>query len=206
MEPASLESGRVTTPLPGGGRHRDTLQALLVAASRGDESAFADLYDSVAPRVYGLVLRILRDEHQSQEVTQEVFLQLWETSHRFDPARGSALSWVMTMAHRRAVDRVRSSEAERRRDIADTVRSVTTPFDQTAEAAHASLEATRVRDALARLSPTRRQALELAYLGGHTHLEVSRLMGIPLGTAKSRIRDGLIQLRDSLAPVTAESA
>lgn len=189
-----------------GHRPLDTLQAQLVASGRGDESAFADLHDNVAPRIYGLVLRILRDVHQSEEVTQEVFLQLWQTSNRFDPARGSALSWVMTVAHRRAVDRVRSTEAWRRRDTADAERSLRTPFDQTAEAAHASLEAQTVRTALATLSPNQRQALELAYFGGHTHREVSRLLQIPLGTAKTRIRDGLIQLRDSLPPVATESA
>jgi RNA polymerase sigma-70 factor (ECF subfamily) len=206
MEPAPLESGPHATPLPriDSELPGDPLQTLLGEASRGDESAFAALYDSVAPRVYGLVHRILRDVHQSEEVTQEVFLQLWATSNRFDPSRGSALSWVMTIAHRRAVDRVRSSEAERRRDLTDAERSIRTSFDQTAEAAHSSLEATEVRDALATLSPTQRRALELAYLGGYTHREVSELLQIPLGTAKSRIRDGLIQLRDHLAPVTAE--
>ena len=106
----------------------------------------------------------------------------------------------MTLAHRRAVDRVRSAEAARRRDAGDAERSLSTPFDETAETAHASLEAARVRKALANLSPTQRQALELAYFGGHTHHEVSELLHIPLGTAKTRIRDGLIRLRDNLAP------
>ena len=208
MEPAPLEGGLGATPDPGAGgeRHHDTLRSQLQAASRGDESAFADLYDSAAPRVYGLVLRILRDAHQSEEVTQEVFLHVWETSNLFDPARGSALSWIMTMAHRRAVDRVRAAEAQRRRDLSDAARSLRTPFDQTAEAAHSSFEATRVRDALATLSPLQRETLELAYFGGHTHLEVAQLLQIPLGTAKTRIRDGLIRLRDTLAPLATESA
>jgi RNA polymerase sigma-70 factor (ECF subfamily) len=153
------------------------------------------MYEVVAPSVYGLVLRVINDRHLSQEVTQEVFLQLWETSGRFDPDRGSARSWIMTMAHRRAVDCVRSSEARRRRDTVDADRSRTAPFDQTAEAAHASLEAQALRAALATLSDTQRQALELAYFGGHTHTEVARLLKLPLGTAKTRIRDGLIQLR-----------
>ena len=207
MESAPHEGGLVATPdLAADALQRETLESQLLAASRGDEAAFAALYDSVAPRVYGLVLRIVRDVHQSAEVTQEVFLQVWETSNRFDPPRGSALSWVMTMAHRRAVDRVRSSEAQRRRDLSDAVRSVRRPCDETAEAAHASLDAIRVRGALATLTPTQRQALELAYFGGHTHLEVSRLLQIPLGTAKTRIRDGLIRLRDTLAPAACEPA
>ncbi len=205
MEPAPLGTSGVV------GSDRDatgdtslgTLQTQLMAAGQGEESAFAELYESVSARVYGLVLRVLRDVHQSEEVTQEVFLQLWETSSRFDPTRGSALSWVMTMAHRRAVDRVRSTESGRLRDRADAERSVQAPFDQTAEAAHASLEATMVRAALATLDRPQRQALELAYFGGHTHTEVSRLLEIPLGTAKARIRDGLIRLRDGLTPVAA---
>jgi RNA polymerase sigma-70 factor (ECF subfamily) len=208
MEPAPLENGLAAAPDPVASSElpHDTLQIHLVTASSGDQSAFAALYDSVAPRVYGLVVRILRDVHQSEEVTQEVFLQLWETSHRFDPTRGSAISWVMTMAHRRAVDRVRSTQAQRRRDVSDAERNLSTPFDQTAEAAHASLEGARVRSALATLTPTQRQALELAYFGGHTHLEVSRHLQIPLGTAKTRIRDGLIQLRDYLRPIATEPA
>jgi RNA polymerase sigma-70 factor (ECF subfamily) len=196
MEAAPLEDGPSAGPDPAAASG-EPVQNWLAAASRGDESAFAALYDSLAPRVYGLVLRILRDAHQSEEVTQDVFLQVWETSNRFDPTRGSALSWVMTLAHRRAVDRVRSAEAARRRDVSDAERSLRTPFDETAESAHASLEAVRVRAALAELSPTQRQALELAYFGGHTHHEVAELLHIPLGTAKTRIRDGLIRLRDS---------
>ena len=184
----------------------DALRSCLLASSRGDEAAFAELYDIVAPRVYGLVLRILRDVHQSEEVTQEVFLQLWETSGRFDPTRGSALSWIMTIAHRRAVDRVCSAESSRRRDVTDAELGLKTPFDETAETAHASLEALTLRAALATLSRPQREALELAYFGGLTYLDVSRALGIPLGTAKTRIRDGLRRLRDSLAPVVATPA
>ena len=204
MELEALDGGAAATSDPAAldDSPRDTLQTLLVAAGRGDASAFAELYDSVAPRVYGLVLRVLRDVHQSEEVTQEVLLQVWETSSRFDPARGSAMSWIMTTAHRRAVDRVRSAESSRRRDTVDAERSRREPFDQTAETAQASLEATRVRAAVATLSRPQRQALELAYFGGLTHTEVSRLLEIPLGTAKSRIRDGLRRLSAGLTPAT----
>ena len=186
-----------------------TLGDQLVAASRGDAAAFAEMYESLAPRVYGLVLRVLHDVHQSEEVTQEVFLEVWQTATRFDPTRGSAPSWVMTLAHRRAIDRVRSAEASRRRDTTDVQRSRTAPTDETATSAHASLDAQEVRAALGTLPDMQRQALELAYFGGHTHLEVSRMMSIPLGTAKTRIRDGLFRLRDvltPLAPLTREAA
>ncbi|MCY7395511.1 MAG: ECF RNA polymerase sigma factor SigK [Nocardioides sp.] len=184
----------------------DPLQARLMASGRGDVQAFAELYDRVTPRVHGLAVRILRDAHQSEEVTQEVLLQVWQTAAHFDPSRGSALAWIMTLAHRRAVDRVRSSEAARRRDAAHVGLTHAAPFDETAESAHASLEAQEVRAALAALSPPQREAIELAYFGGYTYGEVSRLMQIPLGTAKSRIRDGLIRLAGLLSPVVVEPA
>jgi RNA polymerase sigma-70 factor (ECF subfamily) len=188
------------------GPRPDTLEAQLKASSRGDASAFADLYDSVAPRIYGLVLRILRDSHQSEEVTQDVFLELWQTCSRFDPTRGSARAWMMTIAHHRAVDRVRSSEAGRRREAVDAECSHVTPFDQTAASAHAALEAQTVRAALSTLSRCQREALELAYFGGHSYSEVAQLLRIPPGTAKTRIRDGLIRLRDTLSGGATEPA
>ena len=168
------------------------------ASARGDEVAFAQLYDVTCARVFGLVLRVVRDHAMSEEVTQEVYLDLWRQCARFDPDRGSALSWIMTIAHRTAVDRVRASEASRRRDDAHAVASREVDFDTTAEAAQASLEAQRVRRALATLTDAQRSAVELAYLGGSTHTEVARLLDLPLGTAKTRIRDGLIRLRDTM--------
>ncbi|WP_201930857.1 ECF RNA polymerase sigma factor SigK [Nocardioides donggukensis] len=177
-----------------------------MASGAGDTSAFAELYEDLAPRLHGLVLRILRDEHQAEEVTQEVFLEIWQTCHRFDPDRGTALSWLMTLAHHRAVDRVRGSEARRRRDTRDAERSRPAAFDQTAETAHATIDAQSVHAALARLSPVQREALELAYFGGYTHTEVSRLLELPLGTAKTRIRDGLLRLRGLLATMAVDPA
>jgi len=174
------------------------LGALLRRSARGDEAAFAELYDATAARVHGLVVRVVRDRAQSDEVTQEVFLEVWRQSSRYDATRGSALAWLMTIAHRKAVDRVRSAEAAARRDVAyeETNRSV--PHDETAEAATASLEAARVRAALASLTDVQREAIELAYFGGYTHTEVAALLDLPVGTAKTRIRDGLIRLRDSI--------
>ena len=174
------------------------LADLLRRCSRGDEAAFAELYDATSRRLFGLVLRIVRDHAMSEEVTQEVYLDVWRTSARFDPSRGSALSWLMTIAHRTAVDRVRSSEASRRRDDTHAATHQDVDFDTTAEAAQASLEAQRVRRALATLTDAQRAAVELAYLGGYTHTEVATLLDLPLGTAKTRIRDGLIRLRDTL--------
>ncbi|MEP7035463.1 MAG: sigma-70 family RNA polymerase sigma factor, partial [Actinomycetota bacterium] len=117
---------------------------------------------------------------------------------RFDPDRGSALSWLMTIGHRKAVDRVRSAEAARRRDTAYEAQTQDAPFDQTVEQAHGNLEAQRVRRALDTLTEAQRGALELAYFGGYTHREVAVMLNLPLGTAKTRIRDGLIRLRDTL--------
>ncbi len=174
------------------------LTDLLRRSARGDEAAFAALYDATAARLFGLVLRIVRDHAMSEEVTQEVYLDVWRQSARFDPERGSPMSWLMTIAHRTAVDRVRASEASRRRDDAHAATAQDIEFDTTAEAAQASLEAQRVRRALTTLTDVQRHAVELAYLGGYTHTEVARLLDLPLGTAKTRIRDGLIRLRDTL--------
>jgi RNA polymerase sigma-70 factor, ECF subfamily len=174
------------------------LADLLRRSARGDEAAFAALYDATSRRLFGLVLRIVRDHAMSEEVTQEVYLDVWRTSTRFDPDRGSAISWLMTIAHRTAVDRVRASEASRRRDDTHAATHQVIDFDATAESAQASLEAQRVRRALTTLTDAQRAAVELAYLGGYTHTEVASLLDLPLGTAKTRIRDGLIRLRDTL--------
>ena len=151
-----------------------------------------------AARAFGLAVRVLRDRAQAEEVTQEAYLDCWRHATRFDPAKGSALSWLLTIVHRKAVDRVRSAEASGRRDEAYSQKEQTVEHDSTAEAATASLEATRVRAALSDLTLKQREAVELAFLGGYTHTEVARMLDLPIGTAKTRIRDGLIRLRDAL--------
>jgi RNA polymerase sigma-70 factor (ECF subfamily) len=177
---------------------RSRLAALLRTSARGDESAFAALYDATAARVRGLVLRVIRDPAQADEVTQEVFLEVWRQCARYDEAAGSPLAWMMTIAHRRSVDRVRSAEASSRRDSTYEHRTRETEHDQTAETATGNLEARRVRAALGTLTEAQREAIGLAYFGGYTHTEVATLLDLPLGTAKTRIRDGLIRLRDTL--------
>jgi len=174
------------------------LAELLKACSLGDEAAFARLYDATAARLFGLVLRTVRDRAQAEEVTQDAYLDIWRNSSRFDPDRGSPMSWLMTIGHRKAVDRVRSAEAARRRDTAYEAREQDAPFDQTVDEAHRNLDAQRVRRALDTLTQSQRGALELAYFGGYTHREVAVMLDLPLGTAKTRIRDGLIRLRDNL--------
>lgn len=174
------------------------LSLLLQASATGDQQSFAELYDATSARVLGLVLRVLRDRAQAEEVTQEVFLQVWRSAPSFDPARGSALSWLLTLAHRRAVDRVRSVVAQSNRDVVYESQHAGTPFDSTAEAAEGRMEATEVRVALRALSETQRSAVELAFFDGLTHTEVSERLGVPLGTAKTRIRDGLRRMRETL--------
>jgi RNA polymerase sigma-70 factor, ECF subfamily len=185
-------------PPPGRTGDADVLVELLARSARGDQAAFARLYDATAARVHGLVLRVVRNPALAEEVTQEVFLEVWRTASRFDRGRGSALSWLLTMAHRRAVDRVRSAEAASRNETTYHRQNPEVEHDQTAEAAEASLEARRVRDALAALTEVQRQALELAYFGGYTHTQVATMLDLPVGTAKTRIRDGLIRMRDAM--------
>ena len=174
------------------------LVELLRACGKGDEAAFARLYDATASRVVGLAVRVVRDPAQAEEVAQEAFLDIWKQSGRFDPAKGSPLGWLLTIVHRKAVDRVRSAEASTRRDTSYHQQNQAVEHDSTAEAAAASLEARRVRQALTSLTPVQREALELAYFGGYTHTEVATMLQLPVGTAKTRIRDGLIRLRDTM--------
>ncbi|WP_255467008.1 MULTISPECIES: ECF RNA polymerase sigma factor SigK [Aeromicrobium] len=176
----------------------EALAPLLKRCGLGDEYAFADLYDQVSPRIFGLVKRIIRDPAQSEEVTQEAFLEIWRQAARFDLARGSALAWMMTIAHRRAVDRVRSVEATSTRDVEYGHRHQAVEYDSTSEVVQSRMDAQRVRKAMGSLTDTQRQAIELAYFRGCTHTEVATMLGVPLGTAKSRVRDGLIRLRDTI--------
>ena len=181
---------------PGGGEQH--LDGLLTRVARGDQAAFEAVYDTLAGPVYGLINKVVRDSAQSEEVAQEVFLDIWRTSARFDPSLGSPLAWMLTIAHRKAVDRVRSAQSASDRDDAYSSRNQDREFDVTAETVERRLDAQRVRHALDSLTETQRGAVELAYLGGYTHTEVAGLLGVPLGTAKTRIRDGLIRLRDTL--------
>jgi len=185
-------------PPAGGVSSAPDLADLLKSCGRGDQTAFAQLYDATSSRVVGLAVRVVRDRAQAEEVAQEAFLEIWKTSGRFDPAKGSPLGWLLTIVHRKAVDRVRSAEASTRRDATYHHQNQPVEHDSTAEAATASLEARRVRGALQSLTPVQREALELAYFGGYTHTEVATMLELPVGTAKTRIRDGLIRLRDTM--------
>jgi RNA polymerase sigma-70 factor (ECF subfamily) len=173
-------------------------QDLLEKVAGGDKRAFAALYDQISPRVFGLIRRILRDQAQSEEVTQEVFLEIWQTATRFDPNKGGASTWILTMAHRRAVDRVRSSQSSRDRDTRIGIRDYNPDYDNVAETIEVRIEHERVEKAMTRLTELQRQAVSLAYYGGYSHSEVAEMLSVPIGTVKTRLRDGMIRLRDEL--------
>jgi RNA polymerase sigma-70 factor (ECF subfamily) len=199
VRPDMLELVSRESDLPG--RDLDaalTPEELLERVATGDREAFAALYDLTAPRVLGLVKRLLKDHSQSEEVTQEVFLEIWQTATRFDHAKGGAASWMLTMAHRRAVDRVRASQSSRDRDTRVGIRDYETDYDSVTEQVEIRIEHERVERALTRLTELQRQAVTLAYYGGFSHSEVSTMLHVPIGTVKTRLRDGMIRLRDEL--------
>ena len=187
-----------TSPRSVPGRPPDSPDELLVQVARGSEAAFQQLYEVVAAPVFGVVRRVLRDLAQSEEVTQEVLVELWRTAPRYRPEQGSALTWALTLAHRRAVDRVRSVQARTQREQRAGVIATEREFDQVSEAVATRLEREQVRRCLSGLTELQRESIMLAYYGGHTYPEVAELLRTPLGTIKTRLRDGLIRLRDCL--------
>lgn len=175
-----------------------TLEALLRQVARGDESAFERLYDDVSSAVFGLIRRVLRDPAQAEEVTQEVFVEVWRSATRFDAHKGGARTWILMMAHRRAVDRVRSAQARHDREDTVAAREQVRVFDEVAEEVELRLEQQQVHRCLSTLTELQRESVTLAFYGGYTYPEVATLLGAPLGTVKTRMRDGLIRLRDCL--------
>lgn len=180
----------------------DHIGELLERIARGDQDAFARLYDLLSPRVFGLIMRVLVDRSQSEEVLQEVFLEIWQSAARFTPKRGQGRSWVLTIAHRRAVDRVRSSQASSDRDVRAGFRDLDVPHDGVVEQVELRIEGRKVVAALATLPEPQREALTLAYFGGYSQSEIAALVGAPLGTVKTRMRDGLSRLRVEMGVTT----
>lgn len=165
--------------------------------AHGDHGAFEAVYERMAGPVYGLVRKMVRDPAQSEEVTQEALLEVWRCASRFDAARGSAANWVMTIAHRRAVDRLRYTAASARREH-KTAPLATITEDEVAEAAQARLDAEQMRRCLDSLTTLQRESILLAYYGGHTHRQAAAMLDTALGTIKTRIRDGLLRMRDCM--------
>jgi RNA polymerase sigma-70 factor (ECF subfamily) len=174
------------------------LVELVLASAAGDQDAFADLYDRTSGRVYGIVWRVLRSADHAAEVTQEIYTEVWRQASRYEPGKGSVLAWMATMAHRRAVDRVRSVSREVARDEHYAVAGAGREVDHVWEGVEQRLDVQRVRKGLESLTPIQREALTLAYFGGLTQTEIAARLQLPLGTVKTRIRDGLIRLRDAL--------
>ncbi len=174
-----------------------TTRARLIA---GDEGALNEIYDQFSSFVYGLALRVIGDARAAEDVSQDVFVIVWERADAFDPDRGSLRTWLGTLTHRRAVDHVRREEARRRRALKDAARARTTPDVE--EMAMALVTAERVRSALATLPDEQRRAIQLAYFGGTTYRQVAEVLGIPEGTAKSRLRLGLRRIAGVLETET----
>ena len=160
----------------------DAATDLLQRVAQGDQRAFSELYDLITPRMLGLVRHVLKDHAQSEEVVQEVLLEIWQTAPRFDPNKGKAVTWMLTMAHRRAIDRVRSAQSSRDRDTKIGIRDLGREYDSVAENVEIRIEHERVEKALTKLTELQRQAVELAYYGGYTHSEVSTMLSVPIGS------------------------
>lgn len=184
-------------PDPAAGQARgDELRALLSQVARGDMEAFEAVCHQIGAPVFGTVRAVVRDLPQSEEVVQEVLVEVWRCASRFDADRGSAMAWITTIAHRRAVDRVRSERRSAERELRAASHAIA--YDDVAETAEANLEAERVRRCLGSLTDLQRQAVTLAYYGGYTYRQVAALLGVAAGTVSTRMRDGLIRLRDCL--------
>ena len=200
IRPAEADGAGDTAGADVGGRQRQSvrLAELLDRSARGQEAAFAELYDLTSSRIYGVVLKVLRSPDLAAEVTQEVYVEIWRQASRFSAERGNVVAWMATIAHRRAVDRVRSTVSETRRDTDWGRLEADTPHDQVWDTLEHRLDTERVRKGMDSLTMVQREAVTLAYFGGYTHREVAGLLKLPLGTVKTRIRDGLIGLRDAL--------
>ncbi|WP_051425916.1 ECF RNA polymerase sigma factor SigK [Jiangella gansuensis] len=191
----TLRSVPAGQPEPG---PADRLEQLLGRCARGDTAAFEQVYDSMAGPVLGVATTVIRNRAQAEEVAQDVLVEIWRTSARYSPERGSARGWIMTIAHRRAVDRVRHAQAESDREERVARRDDDRPYDQVADEVESTVEREQVRRCLQSLTELQRESVSLAYYDGYTYSEVAQLLRTPLGTVKTRLRDGLIRLRDCM--------
>jgi len=171
---------------------------LMARTATGDQGAFAELYDLTTRRVFGIVLKVLRSPEHAQEVTQEVYVEIWKQASTYKPDKGSVVAWMATMAHRRAVDRVRSVSSEVARDERYAFIDLERESDEVWDSVAQKYDVERVREALGHLTPIQRQAIQLAYYEGLTQSQIATKLKLPLGTIKTRIRDGLRRLGEAL--------
>ncbi len=175
---------------------------MLEGVSTGSKQAFTELYNLFSARVYGLANRVLRDSNQAEEVAQEIFLEIWRRASRFDRSRGSGTSWIMTITHARSVDRVRQSQAARERDLKSTIGNFDRDVDSVADSVVLHSDAAQVQACLDQLTSLQRESIVLAYFGGRTQREIGELLGVAVPTIKTRMRDGLVRLRDCMGVLT----
>lgn len=174
------------------------LDVLLRRVAQRDAEAFASFYDHTRSRVYGLITRVLRDPGYSEETTQDVYLQVWRNASNYDPSAGSPLAWLMTLAHRRAVDRVRSEQAASQRESRYGSANVDLPADRVADAVIHRDERRQVTECLGSLTDMQRECIQMAYYEGLTYVQVSERLSANLATIKSRMRDAIRGLRNCL--------
>ena len=187
---------RTLTPSPTSRRAQALgLNAILAKVAAGDRQAFAQFYDEMAGAVLGVVVRIVRSQSLAEEVAQEVFLEVWRKATNWQPERGAAATWVLMIARARAIDQVRSEQASKDRQDRVTPGWIEPASDEVAEKVTMSDEHSEVRTALTRLSDAQREVIRLAFYGGKTYVEVANHLDLPVGTVKTRMRDGLIRLR-----------
>jgi RNA polymerase sigma-70 factor (ECF subfamily) len=172
------------------------LDALIGAVARGENGAFERVFQELSAPAYGIALAVLADRAQAEEVAQDVLAEIWQTAGRYDPAKGSALGWALMIARRRAIDRLRSITAGSRRERSDN--AATGGWDQVDEAVQEIHDREQLRRGLADLPGLQREAVMLAFFDGHTYAEVAVILGIPAGTAKTRIRSALASLRQHM--------
>ncbi|MEV7417409.1 ECF RNA polymerase sigma factor SigK [Streptomyces sp. NPDC089919] len=172
------------------------MDELVCRVAAGDREAFVQVYEAVVRPVMGLATAVVKDPAQAEEVAQEVLVEVWRTAPRFRPDRGSALNWVLTLTHRRAVDRVRSAQARSDRERRAALRDWSTPYDEVAEEAGRHLDQERVRRCLGALTAPQRECLLLAYYEGLTYREVADALAQPVGTVKARLRQALRRLAE----------
>jgi RNA polymerase sigma-70 factor (ECF subfamily) len=182
----------------------DRIAGLLTRSGNGDEAAFADLYDRTSPMVYSMALRVLCSQAHAEEVTQEVYLQVWQQAARYDRSRGTVLGWMKMLAHRRAIDRVRAVHTANIRDHDVAQLNATRRPDDYCDEVAARIDAMRIHHALAQLTAVQREAVTLRYFEERSMIQIASHLCLPLGTVKTRIRDGLTCLRRTEASAAIE--